>query len=105
MPWNGDAARRRSRSELAKYGIEVPTHLPVLFDLNDLARLRPPDDVIARAVALYAVIAVREGAPVETTRTGLAASELRICVCGRSRNLPTGLMSSTALTGQRASSI
>ena len=59
MTWNGDAARRRSGIELARYRIEVPAQLPVLFDSDDLVRLRPVEDVVARAVELYAVIAVR----------------------------------------------
>ena len=85
MPWNDVAARRRSRTELAKSGIEVPAHLPVLFDPADLARLRPADDVIARVVALYAVIAVREGAPVATVRESLAERGLTRWLSGRER--------------------
>jgi hypothetical protein len=71
VPWDADAARRRSRAELAKYGIEVPAHLPLLFEPDELARLRPAEDAIARAVALFAVIAVREGAPADMVRESL----------------------------------
>jgi hypothetical protein len=76
VPWEADAARRRSREELAKYGIDVLAHLPLLFDPDELPRLRPAEDAIARAVALYAVIAVREGAPADTVRESLEARGL-----------------------------
>jgi len=71
VPWDADAARRRSRAELARYGIAVPADLPVLFEPDQLARLRSAEDATARAVALYAVIAVREGAPADTVRESL----------------------------------
>ena len=68
MPWSADDARRRSRGELAKHGIEVPTTLPILCEPDDLARLRPSEEVIGRTLALYAVVAVREGAPGDGSR-------------------------------------
>ena len=71
MTWDADAVRRRSRAELAKYGIEVAARLPLLFEPDELARLRPAEDAIARAVALYAVIAVREGTPADMARESL----------------------------------
>ena len=72
------------------YGIEVPTHLPVLFDPDDLARLRPVEDVVARAVALYAVIAVREGAPAQTVRESLDERALSEWLSARERRFIAG---------------
>jgi len=76
VPWDAHAARRRSREELAKFGIDVLAGLPLLFEPDELARLRPAEDAIARAVALYAVIAVREGAPADMVRESLDARGL-----------------------------
>jgi hypothetical protein len=85
VPWNAEAARRRTLTELAKYGIEVPAYLPLLFEPGDLARLRPSEDAIARAVVLYSVIAVREGAPVELVRESLEERGLTGWLSGRER--------------------
>ena len=76
MPWDAGAARRRSRDELARFGIDILARLPLLFEPDELARLRPAEDAIARAVALYAVIAVREGEPADMVRESLDARGL-----------------------------
>ena len=60
MSWDPGAARERSEAELERHGLQGNPSLPLLGD-EDVARLRPVEDVVARCRALFAVLVVVDG--------------------------------------------
>jgi Domain of unknown function (DUF4272) len=72
MTWDHEAVRAASRAALAEHGLTVPDHLPWL----DRVPPRPREDVIARTLALYSVMAIVEGAPFDVVHESIVARGL-----------------------------
>ena len=90
MPWDAELARARSRDELARFGIDVPESLPLLFEPEALQRLRRRNDVIARSQALYGVVAISDGGPRDLVFPSLEARDLSRWLSERERRFVEG---------------
>lgn len=68
-PWDPEQVRAGAVAELAPWGIVPPDHLPWVTRREE----RSLDDVIGRAQALYGVLDIIHGAPVDAVYAALAA--------------------------------
>jgi len=80
-----DVLRRQSLRRARSLGFRCPGHLP-LSSVGD-ARLRSLDEVVERAGALHAVIAVAFGFPPERALEWLAENGSSVCVAADEREL------------------